>query len=245
MPMVNRNKCNIHYRVSGTGPLILLQHGFFGSHAAWKEAGYVDALKDDFTVATVDSLAHGKSDKPTEPDRYEISERAADLVAVMDDLGQDRAHLLGYSMGGWMAVGVAKHYPERLASLSVGGWNCVGGMGPGLLEHVGKDRLSFDEYMAEARKIAPPEAIAWVIGDVEIALGCCYEHLYDLDGGAKAVANLDVPVLFFNGNEDASHDPMEAFATEHGLNFLSVPGDHNAGMMETASHLAPVLKRFL
>lgn len=48
-----------------------------------------------------------------------------------------------------------------------------------------------------------------------------------------------------NGIEDACHDPMEAFAADYGLNYLTVPGDHSAAMRDTASYLAPVLKTFL
>ena len=166
MPYVEHQGCHIHYRVSGSGPLLLLLHGFFGSHAAWKRNGYVDALKSDFTVATVDSLAHGLSDKPATPARYRLRLRAGDVAAVIDDLGCDQAHLLGYSMGGWQAAGMAQHYPERLLSLSIGGWNCVDGMAPGMMENVGKHRLEFPEYMAKAREIAPPETIAWVTDEI-------------------------------------------------------------------------------
>ena len=79
----------------------------------------------------------------------------------------------------------------------------------------------------------------------EVALGCCYEQLHDLEGGAQAVAELNIPVLLFNGTEDACHDPMKNFAADHGLNYLTVPGDHSAAMRDTASYLAPVLKTFL
>ena len=39
---------------------------------------------------------------------------------------------------------------------------------------------------------------------------------------------------------DPTHDPMRVFAADHGLNFLSVPGDHNAALMETASRVTPL-----
>ena len=244
MAFVTSRGCRIHYRVSGAGPLLILQHGFFGSHANWKHFGYVDAFKAEFTVATVDSLAHGQSDSPLEWTRYGSRERAGDLVAVMDGLGHERAHVLGYSMGGWIGVGVARHYPERLASLSIGGWNCLDGMGPGLLAGAGKSRLKFAEYMDKARELSPPGSLAWVEGDTWIALSHCYEHLYDLDGSADAVAGLGVPVLLYGGQEDACHDPMKTFGSERGIDFLSLPGDHLSAMRVGASWLLPKLKLF-
>jgi pimeloyl-ACP methyl ester carboxylesterase len=129
MPDVSHRGCNIHYEVEGSGPLIVLQHGFFSNQSRWKECGYVDGLRESFTVATVDSLGHGQSDKPTHSERYRLEERAGDIVAVIDALGQDKAHVLGYSMGGWLAVGVAMHYPDRLKSLTIAGWDRVEGMG--------------------------------------------------------------------------------------------------------------------
>ena len=93
----------------------------------WKEHGFVDALSDKFRVICVDSLGHGLSDKPVDPALYEQESRSGDIVAVIDDLGYDRAHLIRYSMGGWISVGVAKHCRERLASLTIGGRDIVDG----------------------------------------------------------------------------------------------------------------------
>lgn len=242
MPTVQHRGCNIHYRASGKGPLLVLQHGFFASHAEWKHFGYVDALKEDFTVATVDSLAHGDSDKPTELARYQADERAGDIVAVMDDLGHERAHVVGYSMGGWIAVGLAQHFPKRLASLSIGGWDCIDGMAPAMLAGAGKPRLSWDEYMAKARDLLAPEALAWMTDDVSTALANCFEQMHKLDGGAAAVAAMDVPVLLYNGVEDAPHDPMQTFAAKHGFKHLSLQGDHMTAMRHGASSLAKELK---
>ena len=129
MPFVTNRGQRIHYTVDGDGPLVVLQHGYLSSAADWKTCGYVDVLTEaGFRVACVDSLAHGESDKPTDPDLYALPHRADDIVAVLDDLGADRAHLVGYSMGGWIAGGVATHHPERLASVTIAGWDCVRGV---------------------------------------------------------------------------------------------------------------------
>ena len=113
MPFVTNRGQRIHYTLDGDGPLVVLQHGYLSSAADWKTCGYVDVLTEaGFRVACVDSLAHGESDKPTDPDLYALPHRADDIVAVLDDLGADRAHLVGYSMGGWIAGGVAAAPPR-------------------------------------------------------------------------------------------------------------------------------------
>ena len=90
----------------------------------------------------MDSLGHGLSDKPSDPEFYGQEQRSGDIVAVIDDLGYDRAHLIGYSMGGWLSVGLARHHLARLSSLVVGGWDPVKGLPPGP-----KGPLSFNNFM--------------------------------------------------------------------------------------------------
>jgi pimeloyl-ACP methyl ester carboxylesterase len=93
MPFVSNRGQRIHYTLEGEGPLVVLQHGYLSSAADWRTCGYVDVLTGaGFQVAAVDSLAHGQSDKPTDPALYALAHRAADVVAVIDDLGVERAH---------------------------------------------------------------------------------------------------------------------------------------------------------
>src|SRR5882724_13716763 len=101
MPFVTSCGYDIHYAVEGSGPLVILQHGLLSDAVSWKRWGFIDALKDKFCVASVDSLGHGLSDKPAIASRYGQRPRSGDIIAVIDDLGYDRAHLIGYSMGGW------------------------------------------------------------------------------------------------------------------------------------------------
>ena len=55
-------------------------------------------------------------------------QRAGDLAAVIDALGEENAAVFGYSMGAWMAVGLAKHHPEKVSRLVVGGWDLLNGV---------------------------------------------------------------------------------------------------------------------
>ena len=150
MPFATHRGQRIHYAIEGSGPLVILQHGLLLSAESWKQSGIVDALSDDYRVACIDSLGHGLSDKPSDPALYGQAQRAGDIVAVLDAIGEARAHLIGHSMGGWMAVGVAKYHPERLASLVVGGWHPVSGLPAGP-----RGPVSFDAFMKFAKRTAP------------------------------------------------------------------------------------------
>jgi pimeloyl-ACP methyl ester carboxylesterase len=239
MPFASNRAQRIHYTVDGSGPLVVLQHGLLMDVECWKQSGIVDALSDGFRVACVDSLGHGLSDKPSDPELCGQEQRAGDIVAVIDDLGYDRAHLIGYSMGGWLAVGVAKHHPKRLASLVLGGWDPVNGLPPGP-----KGPLSFDFFMRFAKRTTPA-LVQWVTPEFEPGVRACFETLSQLQGARDAVLTADFPVMIWEGQGDPGHDPMRAFATANGLPFLSTSGDHVAAVLRPSSETVTGIRAFL
>ncbi len=225
MPFVTNRGQRIHYTVEGDGPLVVLQHGYLSSTADWKTCGYVDVLTEaGFRVACVDSLAHGESDKPTDPDLYALPHRADDIVAVLDDLAADQAHLVGYSMGGWIAGGVATHHPERLASVTIAGWDCVRGVDTA---REGLDTPVDAKVLLEGARAIAPAFVAWVTPEVEEAVLTCGNAITGADfDHSAAIDALTVPVLCWNGTEDPYHRTMSEWAPAHGHQYFSVPGDH-------------------
>src|SRR5215204_7274356 len=89
----------IRYIDSGAGVPVVLVHGFTANiERAWIETGMVDNLARDHRVIALDLRGHGKSGKPHEPAAYD--EIALDVVRLMDQLRIERAHAVGYSLGG-------------------------------------------------------------------------------------------------------------------------------------------------
>lgn len=99
----------------GDQPSLLLLHGFTGSTENWKPL--IPHLTQAFKVVTVDLPGHGQTDAPADYVRYGMPTVAKDLVQLMADLGNDRFHLLGYSMGGRLALYLALHYPQQVSRL--------------------------------------------------------------------------------------------------------------------------------
>jgi pimeloyl-ACP methyl ester carboxylesterase len=196
-------------------------------------------LADGNRVACIDSLGHGFSDKPSDAELYGQEQRAGDIVAVIDDLGYDRAHLVGYSMGGWLAVGVAKHHPRCLSSLVLGGWDPVNGLPPGP-----KGPLSFDSFMRFARRTAP-SLVEWVNPEFESGVRACFETLNQLEGAREAVLTARFPVMIWEGQSDPGHEPMQAFAAANGLPFLSTAGDHVAAVLRPSAEAVTSIRAFL
>ena len=111
----------IHYEIEGSGPPLVIQHGWSNSIEYWRDFGYAEVLKQDYRLILIDARGHGKSDIPKDPEAYSTSIMAEDIIAVLDHLNIDKAHFLGYSMGGWIGFDLAELYPERFYSLIIGG----------------------------------------------------------------------------------------------------------------------------
>ena len=107
---------DVHYNVEiqHAGPVVLLLHGFTGSSVTW--APHLEAWQE-FTTVTVDLLGHGRSDCPTDPNRYRMEHGVEDLLALLDHLGIQQTAVVGYSMGGRVALHLALRAPERLWAL--------------------------------------------------------------------------------------------------------------------------------
>src|SRR5882757_5929381 len=239
MPFATHRGQRIHYTIEGSGPLVILQHGILLSAESWKQSGIVDALADGYRVACIDSLGHGLSEKPSDPALYGQAQRSGDIVAVLDAIGDERAHMIGHSMGGWMAVGVAKYHPERLASLVVGGWHPVSGLPPGP-----RGPVNFDAFMIFAKRTAP-KLVGWVTADIEPGVRACFEALGELQGAREAVLDGNFPVMIWDGWDDPNHASKQSFAEDNRLPFLSTAGDHLGMLFSHGAEGAAGLRAFL
>ena len=232
MPFTTNRGQRIAFDVVGSGPTVLLQNGLTIHRATWTEFGYVDAFVDTYQVVPVDSLGQGDSDKPDDVSLYGREQRAGDLVAVLDELGVERAHVVGYSMGAWMAGGVLLYHPHRLASLVVGGFDLLGGMAATravIRSKYGKE-ATFEAFMRLARR-AWPEQCAWITPDIEPALRCCYASVDEMGGEEAALRAFDRPVLAWCGADDEPYEASKELAEryEHVM-FLETAGNQAAAV---------------
>jgi 2-succinyl-6-hydroxy-2,4-cyclohexadiene-1-carboxylate synthase len=109
------NDITFNVEQSGAGRPLLLLHGFTGSAATWMPL--ILALSPHFCTIAPDLIGHGRSDSPPDVERYSMERCVADLLALLDVLEIERADVLGYSMGGRVALQLAAAAPERVGAL--------------------------------------------------------------------------------------------------------------------------------
>jgi pimeloyl-ACP methyl ester carboxylesterase len=115
------NGVKIHYTDQGRGEPVLLIHGFsVNDQIQWTLPGITRSLTGEYRVLTMDCRGHGKSGRPHDPKMYG-TEMVEDVVRLLDHLQIKKAHVVGYSMGGFITLKLAAMHPERLLSATTGG----------------------------------------------------------------------------------------------------------------------------
>jgi 2-succinyl-6-hydroxy-2,4-cyclohexadiene-1-carboxylate synthase len=142
MPCLTVHDALINVETSGSGAPLVLLHGFMGSARTWD--AHLPTFAGRYQVIAPDLLGHGLSAAPADSARYRMACCIADLAAILDHYRLDRVHLLGYSMGGRVALSFTVAHPERVASL------ILESASPGLADpEERRKRVTADEALAE------------------------------------------------------------------------------------------------
>ncbi len=129
----------------GKGDPVLLIHGFASSHYVnWVSPGWFKTLNDaGYRAIALDNRGHGNSTKSYDEADYTPTKMASDAVALLDHLGIEKAHVMGYSMGARVSAFLALESPKRVATL------VFGGLGIGMVDGVGDWDPIADALLAE------------------------------------------------------------------------------------------------
>ena len=138
--ILEREDVRLNYFVTGDGPPVTLLHGFTQSGRSWREV--ISHMPEGWKWIVPDLRGHGET--VTRPDApCSMDACTDDLVALWEELDVGRTHLVGYSMGGRLALHVAARRPERLLSLLTIGAHA------GLDEDARAGRREGDEALAQ------------------------------------------------------------------------------------------------
>jgi len=117
MPKIDRDGVKIHYDVYGSGPPLLLTHGYSSTSAMWD--GQIDALSKHHRLVLWDMRGHGRSDYPENDAAYSEALTVADMAALLDEIGAGSAIVGGLSLGGYMSLAFYRAHPERVRALLI------------------------------------------------------------------------------------------------------------------------------
>src|SRR5438309_2614506 len=117
MPKLNRDGVNIYYEVHGSGPPLILTHGYSSTSGMWQ--GQIAALSRHYGLVLWDMRGHGQSDYPENPAAYSETLTVADIAALLDAVGADKAIVGGLSLGGYMSLAFYRSHPERVRALLI------------------------------------------------------------------------------------------------------------------------------
>ena len=117
MPILNRDGVDLYYEVHGQGPTILLTHGYSATSRMWEPN--IAALSANHQLVTWDMRGHGRTAYPADPAAYTEANTTADMAALLDHVGAEKAVIGGLSLGGYMSMAFYKSYPERVRALLI------------------------------------------------------------------------------------------------------------------------------
>jgi pimeloyl-ACP methyl ester carboxylesterase len=228
----------------GAGDPIVLLHGFTETAASWHEAGYVERfLGAGRQVVLIDCRGHGGSGKPYQAPAYGGDKRARDVVAVLDALGLPAADLVGFSMGGLIALATALRLPERVRRLIVIGAHPFA-------QDMAPYRLAVAEGMERWLALLEGQGVPLsretrrrlLANDLRALQACVAQDRPDI---SAALAALRAPLLAIAGTQDPVFAAVRAFAERVDGRFIALEGrNHVTAFLATAEIVAAV-ERFL
>jgi pimeloyl-ACP methyl ester carboxylesterase len=216
MPKLNRDGVNIHYEVRGSGPPLLLTHGYSSTSAMWQDQ--IAALSKHHTLIVWDMRGHGQSDYPADPLAYSEALTVGDMAALLDQAGADSAIIGGLSLGGYMSLAFYRAHPERVRAL------LIIDTGPGFKKDEARDGWNtrahetgdrFEREGLEVLKSLSPERSGVVHRDASGLARAARGMLTQRDAGViETLPHIKVPALVVVGADDtpflAASDYMAA-----------------------------------
>lgn len=240
MRETRRSGLRVRYERAGSGPPLVLVHGYTASGwSNWSASGWVDFLAPHYTLLVPDLRGHGRSQKPWRNDAYTIQKFARDVRAVMREEEVLSAPVFGYSMGGMIALELLARHPGLFPA------GIIGGMGSYYPPGRGRFALERQQPGSHAPRRTLPQAAAFIAGYAvrldPVALNCVYHGLFRTTPpiAPDAIDAIQQPVLVAAGELDVFHASAEtlARALPH-ARFLSLSGEGHLSAMRDPRFMA-------
>jgi pimeloyl-ACP methyl ester carboxylesterase len=248
----------INFKVSGQGEPLVLIHGVGANLGSWDTV--CKELEDSFKIIRPDLRGHGQSANIDEP--YSVDKFAADILAVMDAAGIERAHLLGFSLGGLIAQKLAIDHAERFDRIVI--LSAVAGRTEverakvvarlDMIRDGGMEAITgaaADRWFTEDFARRHPEVIEKRIAELKSVHLDSYLEAYRVFGTTELIDTLhriDRPVLIMTGEFDQGSNTRMAHAMHElieGSELIILPGLKHSVLVEASELIAAHVREFL
>jgi 3-oxoadipate enol-lactonase len=236
---------NVHYVIDGAGDgrEAVLFSGSLGSDVRMWEPQVSPVVAAGMTAVRYDHRGHGESRVPAGP--YSMADLGADAIALFDELGYERVHWVGLSLGGMIGLWLGQNAPERIASLSL---LCTSADMPpreswleraALVRSEGVEAVAdavLDRWVTPGYRAANPERAQWMremiaTTSAEGYASCCAAiATMDLVPG---LATITAPTLVIAGKQDPATPPAE-----HGQRIVDAVRGARLEIVDPGAHLA-------
>jgi pimeloyl-ACP methyl ester carboxylesterase len=222
----------IHYLEAGTGSPVVLIHGYTGTaEGNWFSNGVAEALAKNHRVVAIDCRGHGKSEKPKDPAKYG-PQMAKDVLELMDHLKIEKAHVHGYSMGGFIVTQLLAMKPERFITAS------YGGSGVPEVEDKYKNEVPQDEPGPDPQEAEASQKLGTNPDRDPEALAAVRQYPWKAsERGTIDLTKIRIPVLAINGQFDGPNAKTHRMKREL-ANFSAV-------VLPGKSHLTAIMAGYI
>lgn len=234
----------------GSAPPVVFYTGFMEPLEVAQGSGLARALSDDFRLIFTDHRGHGRSDKPRDAASYALATRCDDVVAVLDELGIERIHFIGFSWGARLGFAMGEHAPERLLTLVLCGnqpyaWNLDSPLAQAMLSAIaagsqGGMAAIVDTFESLLDYRHPEPMRTWLLANDASAIDAAFRSVLGEGPISRDLTSWNVPCLIYAGTADEMHDDAERAASEiPSATFVSLPGHTHLSAPDEVDELLP------
>ena len=254
MQKINVNGTKIAYTRQGQGAPLVLVHGYPLDHTTWDDVVFL--LEKDFDIITLDLRGFGESD--VVESQYKISDMAADIAGLLDEMGIEKAAIVGHSMGGYVSLAFARAYPERVAGLGLVASQALADTPEGKAgRYKAADEImaSGVEPIAEAfpAKLTPDERVqakarTLIAAQKSAALSGALKAMAERDDSSPILSSFKFPVVLVHGDGDALIPIQRAYDVKAEIphaELIELSGIGHMPMMEDPQATATALKNLV
>lgn len=234
----------IAYDEVGDGDPVVLLHGWTDTRQSWVHAGYRTLLCEaGYRTILIDQRGHGQSDRPRDPARYSGALRIADLVAVLDALELRRVAVLGYSMGGVLALAAAAGIAPRIGSVVAIGAHPFAEDLSALRSVIAAGLEHWTALLGKALGGLDPIVRQRILDNDQHALAACVAR--DRTDFSSALAASGRPVLAVLGSADPRFLACRQLQSLRNVETVTLPGADHFSSFVAARQAMPTVLDFL